>query len=85
MLFYLKHIISLSKLLTQPKIENDIISISDDEFNTVYLSKEKESYILYFTNNTLDKMIQLSRITINSEISIEEVESNQNIILNKVL
>ena len=28
-------------------------------------------------------MIQLSRITINSEISIEEVESNQNIILNK--
>ena len=71
------------KIITQPKIENDIISISDDEFNTVYLSKEKESYILDFTNNTLDKMIQLSRITINSEISIEEVESNQNIILNK--
>ena len=71
------------KILIQPKIKNDIISISDDKTNILYLSNEKEGYTLDFTNNTINRMIQLSRLSINSEISIDVVDSNQNIKLNK--
>jgi len=59
------------------KNNSQSISINDKDTNILYLQKDKE-YILDFQNNTLNRMIKLSKKTNNSEIIIKE----ENIILN---
>ena len=59
------------------KNNSDIIEIEYQDTNTLYLQKDKE-YILNFQNNTINRMIKLSRKTINSEINIKD----ENITLN---
>ena len=71
------------EMLLQPKLYIENIEIIDEETNFLYLSSEKEKYVLDFSNNQLIRSIQLSRLTIESEISIEILESNENVILNK--
>ena len=55
----------------------ETIEIYDNEIDFLYLEKEKE-YILDFKTNSINRILKLSRETLNSEIIIE----NENIILN---
>ena len=59
------------------KNNSQSISINDKDTNILYLQKDKE-YILDFQNNTINRMIKLSKKTNNSEIIIKE----ENITLN---
>jgi hypothetical protein len=70
-------------ILLQPKIiENDIIEINDDNNKFIYITKEKE-YILDFKNNKLNIYLELSRMTIESEIKIKEMETGEEVTINK--
>ena len=70
-------------ILLQPKIiENNIIEINDDNNKFIYITKEKE-YILDFKNNKLNIYLELSRMTIESEIKIKEMETGEEVTINK--
>ena len=71
------------EILLQKKIINEDIEIIDDKTNFLFLSNETEKYTLDFSKNKIVRSIQLSRYTIESEISIEEVEANEEKKLNK--
>ena len=63
-------------IFSSPVINNDIIEIYDKEINFLYLIKDKK-YKLDFKENSINRMLKLSRETIGSKISIED----KNIIL----
>ena len=67
--------------LIQPKILDNHISI-DIEYEFLYLSNQVNNYILDFTYASGIDGIALSRYTFNSELSIEESETDKKI-LNK--
>ena len=71
------------EMFLQPKIYNDNIEIIGDQVNYIYLSNEKDKYTLDFTKNNLVRSIQLSRLTIDSEITLTELGTNEDIKLNK--
>ena len=59
------------------KNNNKYIYIKDKNINTIYLQRDKK-YILDFKNNIINRMIKLSKKTINSEINI----TSENVIIN---
>ena len=67
-------------LYVSPKNISKNIEIKGKATNFLYLEKDKE-YTLDFQNNTIDRMIKLSRKSLKSEIIIEDKENN--ITLNK--
>ena len=57
--------------MIQPKIGNDKIEIdSNNEPSIMYFSKDVDEYTLDFSNNEYDMIIQLSKSTLDSEITI---------------
>ncbi len=71
------------EMLLQPKIINTNIEIIENETNFLFLSNETQKYILDFSKNKVVRSIQLSRYTIQSEIIIEDVQTNEEKKLNK--
>ena len=69
-------------ILLQPKIlKEDIIKIGQDN-KFIYIAKEKE-YTLDFTNNDMQSYLELSRLTLDSEIKIKEMKTGEEITINK--
>ena len=71
------------EILLQPKNNKANIEIIDDKTNFLFLSNTVNEYSLDFNKNKVIRSIQLSRDTIDSEITIESSEINENIKLNK--
>ena len=70
----------LLQIFMQPKILDNKIDITNDVVNSgLYLSKEKE-YTLNFEKNTKDIIIQLNKVSIDTEIVIKG--QNKEVILN---
>ena len=69
------------EILLQPKIiEKESIKVEDNNF--IYIDKEKE-YILDFSNNNNNVYIELSRLSLESELIIKELETGEETIINK--
>ena len=69
--------------LLQAKNLNETVKISSDKINYLYLSNELESYLLDFSDNTVMRYIQLSRLTLDSEVIIKELETGEEVKLSK--
>ena len=70
------------EILLQPKILNkDVISINEKN-KFVYIAKEK-NYTLDFNNNKINSYLELSRLTLDSEIKIKEMETGEEVTINK--
>jgi len=69
--------------LLQAKNLNKTIKVSDDKINYLYLSNEVESYLLDFSDNKIMRYIQLSRLTIDSEVIIKDLENGEEVKLSK--
>ena len=70
------------KMLLQPKNLEKHISINEDRISMLYLTKSDEDYIWDFSLNYKDRIIQLSRATLDGEIEIHNEQSQENAILN---
>ena len=57
-------------IFINPLYNQEIIEINNLEINFLYLEKDK-SYILKFQNNLINRMLKLSRETLNSKVIIE--------------
>ena len=68
-------------LYISPKTIPKDIEIIDKKTNFLYLEKDNV-YTLNFQNNTIDRMIKLSRKSVKSEIIIENLEDEKNVTLN---
>ena len=69
------------EILLQPKIiEKELIEINENNF--IYITQEKE-YILDFNNNKNNTYIELSRLTLDSELIIKEMSTGKETLLNK--
>ena len=68
-----------------PKNLQETIEINDKDMNFLYLVKDK-IYTLDFQKNTINRMIKLSRKTLNSEINIinENIKLNSNNLYYKI-
>jgi len=67
---------TFKKYLYPIDLTNRNISIVGEEINYLYLKKDK-SYILDFKNNTIKKMIKLSRKTQNSKVMVIDNENKK--------
>ena len=77
-LLYVKfHELDPFNIFINPKITEEIIDINNNEIDFLYLENNKV-YTLDFKNNLINRLIKLSRETLNAEIFIE----NKNIKLN---
>lgn len=72
----------VEKLLQAKKLD-ETIKVSEDKTNYFYLSNEVESYLLDFSDNKIMRYIQLSRLTIDSEVVIKELETGEEVKLSK--
>ena len=73
----------LLEMLIQPKVINDEIDISSSLTPlNLYLSKEKNEYTLNFAQNKYDRMIKLSKLITDSEITITNIETGNKVTLN---
>ena len=72
----------VEKLLQAKKLD-ETIKVSEDKTNYLYLSNEVESYLLDFSDNKIMRYIQLSRLTIDSEVVIKELETGEEVKLSK--
>ena len=70
------------EILLQPRIITKSIEIVEDKTNFLYLTSG-QLYTLDFTKNTIMRYIELSRLTIDSEISIVELETGEEVKINK--
>ena len=67
----------------QPKmIKKDIVIPSGQHSKNIYLSKDVEEYNLDFSQNTYDRIIQLSKASIDSEITIKNQQTGKEVTLN---
>ena len=69
-------------ILLQPKILNEEPIEINENKKFIYFSKEKE-YILDFSNNNMKSYLALSRLTLDSEIKIKEMETGEEVTINK--
>ena len=71
------------EILLQPiSLEEDIISMNED-YKFLFISKEKGRYVLDFSNYNIKINLQLSRLTLDSEIKITEYETLETVTINK--
>ena len=71
------------EILIQPKIINNEIDISSNVNPlALYLSNEKNEYILNFSQNSYDRMIKLSKTITDCEITITNIETGEKVSLN---
>ena len=69
--------------MEQPKlIDKDIVIPSALEKNNIYLSKNDDGYNLDFSNNAYDRIIKLSKASIDSEIIIKNIITGKEVTLN---
>ena len=71
------------KILLQPKKISEEISISQDKTNFLYLSSDVDYYLLDFSSNNQYRNIELSRLTLDSELIIKELETEEEVRINK--
>ena len=67
----------------QPKVDETEIEFDEEEVlpKIMYFIKDKE-YTIDFANNKYDRMIQLSKISSDSEVTIKNLKSQKDVILN---
>ena len=70
------------EILLQPKKLPQNIKISGDRTNFLYLSSDIDYYLIDFEGNTIQRNIELSRLTINSELIIKEIETGEEVKIN---
>ena len=63
------------KMLLQPKIFEDTISIMQNKKSLIYFSPDKE-YTLDFSSNSIERLIQLSHSSLDSVVNITYEEGN---------
>ena len=70
------------KLLFQPKKLSQNIEISQKQINFLYLSNDVDYYLLDFSENEIQRNIELSRLTLDSELIIKELETEEEVRIN---
>ena len=74
---------SLVELIAMPKEGEKETNITDDKSPKImYLSKDVKEYTLDFKENTLDRIIHLSKAKLGSEISIKNEKTQKEVKLN---
>ena len=71
------------KILLQPKKLPENIVISEDKINFLYLSSDVDYYLLDFNTNKQYRNIELSRLTLDGELIIKELETEEELKINK--
>ena len=72
----------LLKILLQPKQIKNQIEVKEDKTSILYLNQSNKEYILDFSMNYKDRIIQLSRATLNGEIEIKNEQMQTSVTLN---
>ena len=70
------------KMLIQPKRLSENIEIKSDKTNFLYLSSDVDYYILDFDSIKTLRHIELSRLTLDSELIIKELETGEEVKIN---
>ena len=75
--------LNLIEIFIQPKIIEKDFAISEEIAPSfIYFTKEIDEYIVDFANNKYDRMIQLSKSTLDSEITITDLATHKETIIN---
>ena len=70
------------KMLVQPRKLSQNIEINEDRINFLYLSNDIDYYLLDFRENKIQRNIELSRLTLDSELIIKELETGEEVKIN---
>jgi hypothetical protein len=74
---------ALLEIFIQPKMGEKEMAISENIGSLLlYFSKDNDEYTLDFAKNTYDRMIHLSKAEINSEITIKDLATQKETVLN---